>query len=275
MGDRSEERLAKVLAHRGVASRRDAEEMIRQGRVTVNGQVAQTPATFVDLEQDHVKVDGRNLPQPAPPVYLLIYKPRGFITGRDDPQGRKSVLDLVEDLKWKVEPVGRLDFDTEGALLLTNDGDLAHQLTHPSRDVPKRYLAKVYRTPDAADLRTLEEGVYLPDGKTKPAKARVLEGTRKGNAWVEITVTEGRNRLVRRMLAQLGHPVSKLRRESFATLSIAGMQRGQVRRLTPDEVRRLKDVAEGRNPSKAGRTPRKKGFAKARPKARRPGGPKR
>ena len=221
-------RLAKLMARRGVASRREAEAMIVAGEVTVNGVVALV-TTQVDPSKDIVKVGGKLLPNPPPKVYFLLYKPRGYITGRDDPEGRPSVLDLLADMPIRVEPVGRLDFDTEGALMLTNDGDLAHQLTHPSHEVPKRYLAKVYRTPNDADLAAIRNGIFLDDGKTAPAKVRLLDTTDKENAWVEITVIEGRYRLIRRLFAQLGHPVSKLRRESFATLSIRGMERGELR----------------------------------------------
>jgi pseudouridine synthase len=257
-------RLAKLLAQRGVASRRAAEELIEQGEVTVNGQVA-TGVVLVDPEVDHVRVSGRPLP-PAPAlVYYLMYKPKGCITGRDDPEGRKSVFDVLGDLGTKVEPVGRLDFDTEGALILTNDGDLANALTHPKNHVPKRYLAKVYRTPDEKDLEALRTGIFLEDGRTAPAKARVSDKTDKENAWIEITVTEGRNRLVRRMLSALGHPVSKLRRESFATISVRGMERGQVRPLSGEEIRRLRDLAAGVRPTRAGRK-KGKGFAKAKAK---------
>lgn len=264
-------RLAKLLARRGVASRREAEEMITAGDVTVNGVVAEV-TTSVDPVNDVVKVGGKVLPNPPPKVYFLLYKPKGYITGRDDPEGRPSVLDLLADMPIRVEPVGRLDFDTEGALMLTNDGDLAHQLTHPSHEVPKRYLAKVYRTPSDADLVQIRKGIFLEDGKTAPAKVRVLDKTDKENAWVEITVTEGRYRLIRRLFAQLGHPVSKLRRESFATLSIRGMERGELRPLTGDELERVRALAEGRKPEKAA-FKRGKGFAKPkltdRPKKRR------
>jgi 23S rRNA pseudouridine2605 synthase len=261
-------RLSKVIAARGVASRREAETMIAEGRVTVNSE-AVTGVVFVESD-DEIKVDGKVLPLEPPRVYFLLYKPRGYITGRNDPEGRKSVLDLVKDLRFRVEPVGRLDFDTEGALLLTNDGELANQLTHPSRKVPKRYLAKVYRTPTAATLKTIEAGVHLEDGRTHPAKARVIDTTDKTNAWVEVTVTEGRYRLIRRMFAQLGHPVSKLRRESFGTISLRNMERGQLRPLTKPEVTRLQELARGVNPSKAGKK-KGKGFAKAKPKRVRPG----
>ncbi len=265
-------RLSKVIAARGVASRREAETMIGEGRVTVNNETV-SGVVFVDSD-DEIKVDGKMLPPEPPKVYFLLYKPRGYITGRKDPEGRKSVLELVEDLRFRVEPVGRLDYDTEGALLLTNDGDLAHQLTHPSRKVPKRYLAKVYRTPSDKTLGTLATGVFLEDGRTHPAKVRIADTTDGTNAWVEVTVTEGRHRLIRRMFAQLGHPVSKLRRESFGTISIRGMERGQIRTLRKTEITRLQELARGVNPSKAGKK-KGKGFAKAKPKRVRPGYKKR
>jgi pseudouridine synthase len=261
-------RLSKLLASRGVASRREAERMIAEGKVEVNGEVV-TEVILVDPEDDRIFVDGRPLPKAPPLVHYLYYKPRGLVVTRDDPEGRKSIFDEV-DLPHRVEPVGRLDMDTEGALLLTNDGDLAYALTHPKHQVPKRYLAKVYRTPDKRDLDAISNGVFLEDGKTAPAKCRVVEATDNHNAWVEVTVTEGRNRLIRRMFAQLGHPVSKLRRESFATISIRNMDRGQIRPLTPSELQRLRDLAAGKKPASAGKK-KGKGFAKAKPKKKRHG----
>lgn len=265
-------RLNKLLADRGVASRRGADELIKDERVTIDGRVATVTDRVHPAETERVRVNGEPLPPPPPLVYYLLYKPKGYITGRDDPQGRRSVLDLVEELQVRVEPVGRLDYDTEGALLLTNDGELAHHLTHPSNQIPKRYRAKVYRTPDAEDLTKIKNGkVFLEDGPAHPAKVRVIEQTDKENAWVEITVTEGRNRLIRRVFDALHHPVSKLRRESFATLSIRGMERGEVRPLTREEIRRLKDLAEGKKPKSAGKLRRKAGFAKPKPKKKRHG----
>ena len=264
-------RIAKLIANRGLASRREAEAWIREGRVKLNGEVLENPGTLVHPDEDHIRVDGRPLPEPQEHVYFLMYKPRGTITSRKDPEGRKSVIDLLGDLETRVEPVGRLDFDTEGSLLFTNDGELAHKLTHPSTKVPKRYIAKVWRTPNERTLERLRKGVHLEDGKTGPCKVRVLESTAGGNARVELTVVEGRNRLIRRMLQAVNHPVSKLRRESFATLSVRDMERGQVRRLTPEEVRRIRDLAEGRSPTSAGRVRKRKGFAVAKPKKKRHG----
>ena len=267
----NEIRIAKLIANRGLASRREAEAWIREGRVRVNGNVLDNPGTLVDPDTDHIRVNGKALPDPQDHVYFLMYKPRGTITSRKDPEGRKSVIDLLGDIETRIEPVGRLDFDTEGALIFTNDGELAHKLTHPSTKVPKRYVAKVWRTPNDRALERLRKGVHLEDGKTAPCKVRVLESTEGGNARVELTVIEGRNRLIRRMMQAVNHPVSKLRRESFATLSVRDMERGQVRRLTPEEVRRLRDLAAGRSPKVAGRVRKRKGFAVAKPKKKRHG----
>lgn len=260
-------RLVRVVARSGLASRREAERMIQDGRAEVNGAVVWHPGHPVDPRHDTIRVDGKPLPRPPRLVYYLLYKPKGTITGRDDPAGRKSVLDLVTDVPERIEPVGRLDFKTEGALILTNDGDLAHKLTHPSSGVPKRYLAKVWRTPTERTLNRLRNGVNLEDGRTAPAKVRVVETTDSTNCWLEITVTEGKNRMIRRMLEQVGHPCNKLRRESFGTLSVRGMERGELRQLTGEEVARLQDIAAGRSPQDAGHDFRyKRGFA--RPKQR-------
>lgn len=261
-------RLAKVLAARGIASRREAERMIEQGRVSVNGEAVSHPGHPVDPVKDVIKVDGRIIGAEPKKVYYLLNKPKGYITGRDDPEGRLSVLELLRSAPDRVEPVGRLDINTEGALILTNDGPLAHKLTHPSTGVPKRYLAKVWKTPSEATIQRLESGVELEDGRTAPCRVRVVESTDAGNCWLEITVTEGKNRLVRRMLAAVGHPVSKLRRESFATISVRGLEKGQYRLLTAEEVSRLRDLASGVAPAEAGHgnRPSKAGHAKVDPK---------
>ncbi len=247
-------RLAKLLAQRGVAARRKAEELITGGAVTVNGEVAGV-VTFVDPERDVVLVRGKPLPGAPCKAYYLMYKPAGYITSRGELRGRKSVLDLCAGLPVRVEPVGRLDYDSEGALLLTNDGHLAHALTHPSVGAPKRYLARVIGVPDQAALQALAKGVPLEDGVTAPANARVMGADRRGNAQVEITVTEGRNRLVRRMMLKLGHPVLELRRQSFAGLTLRGMKLGEVRELTAAEVQQLQALAERKAPGRVGRSP--------------------
>lgn len=261
-------RLSKLIAARGLASRREAEAWIAEGRVTVNGHTADgtQPA---DPAEDDIRVDGRRLPPEPRKVYYLFYKPRGCITGRNDPQGRASIFDLIGELAERVEPVGRLDFDTEGALILTNDGTMAHELAQPHTKVPRRYAVKVYRQPNDAKLQMIRDGrVFLEDGATQPALVRVMEETDTANTWLEVTVTENRNRLIRRMFQQLHHPVSKLRRESFGTISVRGMERGDLRPLTHDEVKRLEDLARGVKPARAGKKRKGKGFAKAKPKTR-------
>jgi pseudouridine synthase len=242
--------------------------MIAAGSVHVNGEVALV-TTPVDPETDVVEVNGRPLPAEPKKKYYVLNKPRGYITTREDPRNRPSVLDLVKHLPVRVETVGRLDFDTEGVLLLTNDGDLAHALTHPSREVPKRYIATVEGVPDAADLAAIERGVMLDDGMTAPAKARLLKST--GDARIEITVHEGRNRLIRRMMMAVGHPVFALRRERFASISADGMELGDVRELTDEEVRNLRVLAERKAKSAARQEAARKAAIKAsgeRPKKR-------
>lgn len=265
------DRLAKVLARHGVASRRAAEKLIEDGQVTVDGEVVLHPGEPVDPRESDIRIDGKPLPPPPRLLYYAAFKPRGLITTRDDPEGRPSVHEMVTHLPERVEPVGRLDMDTEGLLLFTNDGELAHALTHPSNEVPRRYMVKVWRTPDSKTLRRIRRGVRLEDGPSGPCKARVVESTETGNAWVEITITEGRNRLVRRLFDAVGHPVAKLRRESFGTVSLRGLERGKARPLTGEEVARLRDIAEGVKPTEAGqRFKYKKGFAKPKPKKNRP-----
>lgn len=269
--EQSQERLAKVIARSGLASRRAAERLVSEGHVQVNGVVVHHPGHPVNPEADAIRVDGKNLPAVPRRVWYVLFKPKGYITGRDDPEGRTSVMELVEHLGVRVEPVGRLDLDSEGALLFTNDGELAHLLTHPSTQVPKRYLAKVWKTPDATKLKRLERGVYLPEGRTAPCKARIVQTTDTANCWIEVTVTEGRNRLVRRMFEAIGHPVSKLRRESFATISIRGLERGELRPLTGAEIQRLEEIGHGRSPVRAGHGTRyRKGFARPQPNLNKP-----
>ena len=226
-GEGSEgERLQKVLARAGLGSRRACEELIEDGRVEVNGEVA-TLGRRVDPEHDRVTLDGATIPVRSGLVYYLLNKPAKVVTTASDPEGRPTVLDLVPG-DPRVFPVGRLDWDTEGLLLLTNDGDLAHGLTHPGRGVPKAYLAEVSGTPGRAALRKLRDGVDLDDGRTAPARARVAQTTPTGAA-VEIVIHEGRNRQVRRMLEAVGHPVRRLVRTRLGPLSDHRLAPGQWR----------------------------------------------
>ena len=223
-------RLNAYLARAGLASRRRADELIKAGRVTVNGEPGQLN-TFV-RSRDRVRVDGERV-QLQPLTYVLLHKPAGNVTTASDPQGRPTVVDLV-DHPARVVPVGRLDADTTGALLLTNDGELAHRLAHPRYEVEKVYEADVEGEPSDDALRRLEQGVELDDGPTAPAKARRLAPSR-----VELSVHEGRKHQVKRMLAAVGHPVTRLHRGRYAGLTLEGLEPGQWRELEPSEVQRL------------------------------------
>jgi 23S rRNA pseudouridine2605 synthase len=224
-------RLNSYLARAGVASRRKADELIKAGRVTVNGEPGQLN-TFVE-SRDVVEVDGRRV-EKQPLAYLLLNKPAGTVTTARDPQGRRTVVELVPR-EPRVVPVGRLDADTTGALLLTNDGELAHRLAHPRYGVEKTYVVDVEGEPDHAALRRLESGVDLDDGRTAPARVRRLARSR-----LQLTIHEGRNRQVRRMLAAVGHPVRTLHRCAYAGLTVEGLEPGAWRELEPSEVERLR-----------------------------------
>lgn len=231
------ERLHKVMARAGVASRRHSEELIQAGRVTVNGKVVTELGIKVVAGKDLIEVDGRPLGRPENLVYLLLNKPKGYVTTLFDPQGRPKVTDLLEEaVAERVYPVGRLDYDTEGLLVLTNDGDLANGLMHPARLVKKTYVAKVRGVPGPAKLRALEEGIELEDGMTAPAEAKMLEVRAPNSATVSLRIHEGRNRQVRRMFEALGHEVIHLKRSNFGPLSLKELPVGQWRHLTPEEV---------------------------------------
>lgn len=243
MGEGQLVRLQKALAEAGVASRRAAEELIVQGRVTVNGRVVTELGTKVDPRRDRLVVDGRPVNGGGPPVYLMLNKPGGYLTTARDPQGRPTVLELVSGVAERVFPVGRLDADTEGLLLLTTDGELAHRLLHPRYHVPKTYLAEVEGVPDEADLAQLRSGVELEDGPTAPAKARLVGRTGGRLAVVELTIAEGRKRQVKRMLGAVGHPVRNLRRTAFGPLTLGALKVGAWRWLEGPEIAALRRAA--------------------------------
>jgi pseudouridine synthase len=237
------ERIQKILSRAGIASRREAERMVLEGRVTVNGKVIDTLGFKADPLKDHIKVDGKRLVRFEPNVTLLLNKPRGYVSTVRDPEDRPTIMDLLKGVKRKVYPVGRLDIDTEGLLLLTNDGDLAYLLSHPRYSVPRTYLAKVSGVPEERDLNRLKRGVNLEDGKAKAVSVSILRLSEK-NSWIRIVVTEGRNHLVKRMLFAMGHSVLKLKRIEFGPLRLGTLSPGQFRYLTPEELSRLKKYVE-------------------------------
>lgn len=236
------QRLQKAIAQAGVTSRRKAETLIRRGKVKVNGEVVTELGTKVS-GNDQIEVDGIPLDKEEP-VYFLLYKPRGVISSVRDDKGRKVVTDFFDDIEQRIFPVGRLDYDTSGLLLLTNDGDFANRLMHPSYQIEKTYVAKVAGAVTKPKQQQLRKGVALDDGKTAPAGVKVLSADRKkGTSIVEITIHEGKNHQVRRMLKAVGCPVLKLKRERYGFLTLHGLNPGEWRELTPHEVKKLHALA--------------------------------
>lgn len=234
------ERLQKILSQAGVASRRASEQLMLDGRVTVNGATVLELGTKADALRDDIRVDGRRIRMPARHIYLLVNKPRGYVTTRSDPQKRPTVIDLLKGITDYVYPVGRLDYDSEGLLILTNDGDLAAKLTHPRHGVPRVYEAGVLGVPDEHDVRRLAKGVTIDGQRTGPA-----EVTSIGPSRLRITVREGRNRQVRKMCDAIGHPVTELRRVAIGPVRDARLKLGAWRPLTAHEVERLRAAAGG------------------------------
>jgi pseudouridine synthase len=234
-----EERLQTVLAHAGVASRRSCEELILAGKVKVDGKLITDLGIKVDPEKSVIEVAGKPIPGKEQLIYILLYKPAGFLSTVHDPQKRRTVMDLIHGVRQRVYPVGRLDYDTSGFILLTNDGELANDLIHPSREVEKTYRALVKGIPTGKCLGELAKGIMLEDGKTAPAQVKVKKII-NGNALVDITIHEGRNRQVRRMFQRVGNPVIRLKRIAFGPLKIGRMKPGEWRYLTDREVEILK-----------------------------------
>ncbi len=239
------QRLQKIIAAAGIASRRKAEELITGGLVSVNGQVVTELGSKADPERDHIRVNGKLLHGPERHVYLLMNKPKGYVTTLRDPEGRSTVMDLLHGVGARVYPVGRLDYASEGLLLLTNDGEFANRLMKAASHVPKTYMVKVAGTPTAEDLARLRAGLFIASEggkrvKTAPAKIRVIREA--ANPWYEVTLTEGRNRQIRRMFEEIGHHVEKIKRVRYGPLEL-DVHPGEFRRLTPQEVTRLKSAA--------------------------------
>lgn len=235
-------RLQKYLAHAGVASRRASEELIASGRVSVNGEVVTKLGTTVVPGRDVVRVDGNLVTISTRKVYYLLNKPVGYVTTVKDPQGRPTVLDLVPTGE-RIYPVGRLDYDSEGLLLLTNDGELAYLMTHPSHEIAKTYLVQVEGVPGTRALARLAKGVELSDGWTAPAKVKLLKNLGTTSV-LSIQIHEGRNRQVRRMCQAVGHPVRRLKRVEMGPLRLDGLKTGEYRPLRPEEISALQKLFE-------------------------------
>jgi 23S rRNA pseudouridine2605 synthase len=257
------QRLQKIIAAAGVASRRKAEELITQGRVTVNGAIVTELGSKADPERDHVKVDGKLLRGPERNVYLLLNKPKGYVTTVSDPEGRPTVMDLVKHVGERIYPVGRLDYASEGLLLLTNDGPLANHLTRAASHVPKTYLVKVSGQPAEEDIHKLRRGLRIGSKpgaqrmepvRTAPAQVRLVREAE--NPWYELTLIEGKNRQIRRMFEEIGHHVEKIRRVRYGPLTL-DVAPGEFRALTAGEVRSLRHSEPPRPRAQTGRANRK------------------
>lgn len=275
-----EERLQKILAQAGVASRRHSEELIQNGKVKVNGKIVTELGTKVDAQRDRIEVNGKRIPAPEKKVYYLLHKPRGYVTTLQDDRGRKTVMDLMEGVEQRVFPVGRLDYDSEGLLILTNDGELTQALTHPRHKVKKTYQVTVEGIPAEEDLERMAKGLELEDGMTAPAEVKLVS-IGEDRSSLMISIYEGRNRQVRRMCEYIGHQVLRLRRIRMGTLQLDKLKSGEMRPLTHRELREMMalvglkpDFSEMQEPVKGG--PRGKGrfntTAKANPSGRKPSG---
>ncbi|WP_066640006.1 pseudouridine synthase [Desulfolucanica intricata] len=242
MGRLQVERLQKVMAQAGIASRRRCEELIAEGAVRVNGRLVTQPGTKVNAMQDRIQVHGKTINQTKKKIYILMYKPRGYVTTLHDPQNRKTIADLLNNIKERVYPVGRLDYDSEGLLLVTNDGELTHALTHPSHEVKKTYLVTVSGVPSKEALEQMAGGLDLEDGPTSPAQVELVD-VLQDRSLLEITIHEGRNRQVRRMFEKIGHPVLRLKRIKLGPLNLKGIRPGRYRFLNNKEIRELKKQA--------------------------------
>jgi 23S rRNA pseudouridine2605 synthase len=235
-----EERLQKLLAHAGVASRRRAEQLIREGRVAVNGAVVTELGTKADPDQDHIKVDGKHIRAAEKPVYLMVNKPKSFVTTVSDPEGRPTVMDLLRGVKARVYPVGRLDYQSEGLLLLTNDGEFAKRVTAAATHVAKFYMVKVNGALTPAQEAKFREGVPLGGKPTAPAGLKLIR--RAENPWYEVRLIEGRQNQIRLMFKNFGRLVEKLRRVRIGFLELGSLESGKYRHLTPAEVARFRKV---------------------------------
>jgi 23S rRNA pseudouridine2605 synthase len=240
-----EQRLQKIIAEMGIASRRKAEGLIMEGRVKVNGKTA-VIGMKADTEADHIKVDGKLLVSPERKVYFIFNKPRGVVTSLSDPEGRPTVHDFLRGIKQRVFPIGRLDFDSEGMLILTNDGEFAHSILHPSKKIAKTYLVKIKGILTEEEINKLRTGIRLDRTVTAPAKVKRLRKA-EHNSWIEMTISEGKKRQIRRMMERVGHHVIRLMRVSIGGLEMGPLKPGTYRRLTASEIEKMRaKIAWGR-----------------------------
>jgi len=273
------ERLQKIIAHAGFASRREAETMIREGRVTVNGRVVTELGTKANAGRDHIKVDGKLITRAETHRYILLYKPKEVMTTVEDPQGRKTVIDLIKGIRERIYPVGRLDFHSEGLILLTNDGDLAFKVSHPQHGSVKTYHVKVRGVPEERLIDKLQRGITLDGKRTLPCEIARMKttgrstgrGEDEGNSWYEVKLREGRTQQIRKMFQAVGHPVSKLRRVAIGPISDPRLTPGDWRELTKVEVKMLATMKEApkakpkpKRAAPAKKPAKKKGATKAR-----------
>ena len=284
------ERLQKIIAHAGFASRREAEVMIREGRVTVNGRVVTELGSRADADRDHIKVDGKLITRAEPHRYILLYKPKEVMTTVEDPQGRRTVIDLIRGVRERIYPVGRLDFQSEGLVLLTNDGDLAYKVSHPKHGSVKTYHVKVRGVPEDRLIEKLERGITIDGKRTLPCEIARMKTTgrtdEEGNSWFEVRLREGRTQQIRKMFQAVGHPVSKLRRVAIGPISDPKLTPGVWRELTKNEVKQLATLKEPKpvKPRRTAQRPaarkkttgaKKKGAATGKPAARTASKPRR
>lgn len=275
------ERLQKIIAHAGFASRREAETMIREGRVTLNGRVVTELGTKADGAHDHIKVDGKLITRPETHRYILLYKPKEVMTTVEDPQGRRTVIDLVRGIRERIYPVGRLDFHSEGLVLLTNDGELAFKVSHPKHGSVKTYHVKVRGVPEDRMIDKLQRGITIDGKRTLPTEIARMKTTgrndEEGNSWFEVKLREGRTQQIRKMFQAVGHPVSKLKRVAIGPISDPKLTPGVWRELTKQEVKMLETMKEpkpakvpkprhaAKSPQSRKKTASKKSSSKARP----------
>ena len=273
------ERLQKIIAHAGFASRREAETMIREGRVTVNGRIVTELGSRADSERDHIKVDGKLITRPEPHRYILLYKPKEVMTTVEDPQGRRTVIELVRGIRERIYPVGRLDFHSEGLVLLTNDGELAFKVSHPTHGSVKTYHVKVRGVPEERMIEKLRRGITLDGKRTLPCDIARLKTTgrtdEEGNSWFEVKLREGRTHQIRKMYQAIGHPVSKLKRVAIGPISDPGMTPGMWRELTKQEVKLLESGREPRRRTTRPAAPRKKTAASKKTPSKKTAAPRR